>query len=1020
MEKLISVITLVALLRAKLENSRVPLEDSSASEESFRQADLKERIVTAMKKAEALQSLMNVPDIATTSNKSENLCTSMSTEPVSLNLTERQIENLDEFNNCLRQSRLWHILPAGKVAPAKAVGLFDAQTGRIFPPITELRTFLDKNPFVHVRHLQGRKNLATLQSETLLLWNNEDSDHGYSPAEAKMVVKEGHWAELENWCLPKKEVFQSFATDSSNPFRQGKEFRIAMVNGVGQAYWHTAGGVCDVDAGVWSVDPHGKGSIFACNFHWEETSDVVLLTDLVNRDWKLVSPGGEVFPPKHSTSMKDLPIEELLATWVDEKQTLHAYSLDSVVLNPRDYWINMQLTELDYTPCRLPKLDASQLTDPEKGLWELWGETQATLKNHKCVARDPICDLQRQAVAIDFGTSSTVVAMDTISGARELLRIGVRDFYEPVHGKHFENPTVLECLDFTAFSSAWTAKAYRPGLDWNWMRAAHEAQASFRDNPGDTVILSSILTRLKQWALRSNENRRVRLTDRQGHEMELAPHVQRNPVRGQSLSVGVNDPFDPIELYAWYLGMAINWRGRGLFIKYYLSFPVKYPREVKDRVLASFRRGLQRSLPDTLIQHHPKVLNDFEVTDLATEPAAYAAAALPHLGVEPTERGVPYAVFDFGGGTSDFDYGLLRWATTSEEAKGYERVFEHLASEGDNHLGGENLLEHMVYESFKNNLPVLREKRIQFTQPIDAQSFPGSEAFLAPTQAAQTNTVMLAAKLRDFLEKDKADLAPQIKLELIDANGNKQVCELVLDSKALDALLAVRIRGGVEVFLMGLARLVSDLPTGAPIQILLAGNGSRSRHIKVLFDTKSDLWQELLAKTFGHGQDDWSGEVPYIVVHPPLPMDEAHPHAPTSKTGVALGLLRLVPGENTLLLNHLHEVNDGQAPFAWFAGRMRRGRFEPVIAPSVKYGEWHALGPLQQGVFNMYVSSSPRAHTGLMEGDIELKKSRLDFPAAPDGALVFARAVKPHQLELAAAPDIANLDGTAVMEFTLE
>ena len=77
--------------------------------------------------------------------------------------------------------------------------------------------------------------------------------------------------------------------------------------------------------------------------------------------------------------------------------------------------------------------------------------------------------------------------------------------------------------------------------------------------------------------------------------MELAPHTERNPVRGQPLTVSADDAFDPIELYAWYLGMAINWRGRGLFLKYYLSFPVKYPSEVKQRILASFRRGLQRS-----------------------------------------------------------------------------------------------------------------------------------------------------------------------------------------------------------------------------------------------------------------------------------------------------------------------------------------------------------------------------------------------------------------------------------------
>ena len=937
-----------------------------------------------------------------------------------LNLAERQAENLVEFITRLGQSRFWHILPKGEVDLTKAVAFFDARTGRSLPPVTALRAFLDKHPFVHVRSVRATKNLAMLQSSTNLLWNNEDSDHTYSPADARRLVEQFRWAGLENWRLPTKEMLHRFAMNDSNPYRVSIKYRLATVDGKEEAYWLSSGGRCDVDEGYWGVDPEGSGAIFACNLHWQDSSDIAILTDLMNREWQLVTPQGEEFTPQESIPTKDLSIETLLATWVGKHQILRTDSPDDLTLNPLDYSIHMQLTALDYTPCRLPRLDASQLNDPEKGLWELWGETQETLKDYNCLARDPGRDVQRRAVAIDFGTSSTVVAMDTASGARELLRIGVRDFYEPVQARHFENPTVLECLDFTAFNNAWTAKAYRPALDWDWMRAAHEAQASFRDNPGDTVVLSSILTRLKQWALRSNDNRRVRLTDRQGHEMELAPHTERNPVRGQPLAVSKDDPFDPIELYAWYLGMAINWRGRGLFLKYYLSFPVKYPREVKERVLASFRRGLQRSLPDTLIQHYPQVLNDFEVADLASEPAAYAAAALPHLGVVPTEEGVPYAVFDFGGGTSDFDYGLLRWATPEEEDQGYERVFEHHSSEGDNFLGGENLLEHLVYESLKHNLPVLRDKRIQFTQPIDAQPFPGSESFLTATQAAQTNTVMLAAKLRSFLEKDEVEPISQIKLELIDANGNKQTCELALDTQALDALLANRMRRGVEAFLAGLARLYRKLPTEAPIQILLAGNGSRSRHIQALFDTNSPLWHELLAQAFGQGLENWDGAVPDIVVHPPLPMDEAHPHAPTTKTGVALGLLRLVPGENTLLKNHLHTANDGQAPFAWFAGRLRRGRFEPVIAPNVTYGEWRELGPLQQGVFNMYLSSSPRAHIGLSEGDVELKKRREDFDAAPPGARLFARAVKPHVLELVAVADISQLEGAAVRTVLLE
>ncbi len=675
--------------------------------------------------------------------------------------------------------------------------------------------------------------------------------------------------------------------------------------------------------------------------------------------------------------------------------------------DPSSLW-----ADIDHRPCRLPKLEQTQLNDPEKGLWEFWGSDAETLAQWGITARNPALDVQPWAVAIDFGTSSTVVAVETPTGGSALLRIGVRDFFQSVEPAHFENPTVLECLDWPAFHEAWSANACRPALDWDWMRAAHEAQANWRDNSGDTAVLASILPRLKQWVLRQGQQQQQSWSDRQGHTIDLPQHTERNPVRGQWPQVSAEDPFDPVELYAWYLGMAINWRGRGLHLNYHLSFPVKYPLEVKNRILASFRRGLLRSLPATLLEAQPDVLHRFTVEELATEPAAYAAAALAHLGVQPTYAGMPYAVFDFGGGTSDFDFGLLRWASEDEEDQhGCERVFEHLASSGDNFLGGENLLEHLVYATFRANLDELRRARVQFTLPLNAQPFPGSEAFIARTQAAQTNTIMLAAQLRPFMESEDASLGSQIRLDLLDINGNKAPCELVLDPEALDALLAQRCRQGVEAFVAELAHIQDELPADSEVQVLLAGNGSRSRHIRALFDAEGELWPALLHTAFGDAP-------PAITVHPPLPMDASKPHAPTAKTGVALGLLRVVPGRNTLLLNLVHTAHDGQAPFGWFAGRMRRGQFQHQVQPDSPYGQWQDLGLLQQGRFHLYTTASPRARSGLAEGDAELRLHALQFPAAPAGATLFARPARPGVLELACAADAAELEAEATPTLT--
>ncbi|GGB53034.1 hypothetical protein GCM10011502_27760 [Oceanisphaera marina] len=671
-----------------------------------------------------------------------------------------------------------------------------------------------------------------------------------------------------------------------------------------------------------------------------------------------------------------------------------------------------QLANLDYTPCRLPKLNASQLTDPAKGLWELWGRSETELETLELSARDPLQDIQNRPVAIDFGTSSTVVGITNKHGGQELLRIGVRDFYQPTEAKHFENPTVLEFLDFEPFTDAWVTDAYRPGLNWDWVRASHEAQTSLRDNPGDTDTLASILPRLKQWALRSDVDRRIKLTGRKGKEMELEPHCERNPVRGQPIQVSSEDPLDPIELYAWYLGMTINWRERGLFLKYYLSFPVKYPVEVRHRILASFRRGLQRSFPQSLIEHHPHILNDFEVGELASEPAAYAAAALPALGIEPTEEGVPYAVFDFGGGTSDFDYGILRWANEQEEDEGYERVFEHVGSGGDNFLGAENLLEHLAYETFKLNQDVLRQQKVQFTLPMDALAFPGSELLIANTQAAQTNVIMLAARLRDFMEAEQSDLTSQIRLDLLDANCEKQLCELQLDADYLDNFLAERIKQGVQAFFLQLSSVKDKLPI-LPIHILLAGNGSRSRHIQALFDNENNQITDILKDMFGKA-------LPKILPYPPLPMNERNPHSPTSKTGVAIGLLKLAPGSRVLIKNSEQAQQTGEAPFGWYVGKIYRGNFKPELELSSNYQEWTSLGVITSGVFNLYATKSPRTLLGLAEGSSELKFVPLSLLDAMPRAKLFVRAVAPGRIEYAHAIDEQELSTAVIQELHLD
>lgn len=897
----------------------------------------------------------------------------------------------------LGKSEFWHLVPAGQATAEnpKIVGVLQSGT-KWFYTTEQLKQLMEVYPFIRIWH-QGEKQDLVLEAATQLLWSNSKSKEKTDVSEAKSILKEIKHLDLQGWKIPEHDQLKVFATRSHNPYQKGENYRLVPSGSNDSAYsWLCTQGAVDIDDGCWDIHDYSAyepAYLFAMHTCFSEASYLEIATTLLKHDWQFKS-----FDGKYTLIPQKINIDHLLSTitelgfdFIPAKEHANLSPIRIAELPSID-----GLPDLDYRACRLPKMEASRLNDPERGLWELWGSEKEFLRQHNLVARDPNMDVINRAVAIDFGTSSTVVATENQHGESELLRIGVRDFYQEREPHHYENPTVLEFIDFKSFTDVWTKDAYRPDMHWDWVRASHEAQASFRDNPGDIDVLASILPRLKQWALRDENHQRVRLTGRKGIELELLPHTEINPVRGQALEVSESNPFDPVELYAWYLGMTINWRERGIFLKYYLSFPVKYPIEVKNRILASFRRGLQRSFPKTLIDYHPDVLQQFEVQDLASEPAAYAAAALPFLGLEPTDEGLPYAVFDFGGGTADFDFGIWRWANDEEDALGYESAFEHYASSGDNFLGGENLLEHLVYATFQNNLQVLSANKVQFVKPIDAVGFPGSEPFLAPTQAAQTNVVMLAAKLRPFLESDQIRLDSQLKLDLINSRDEKVTCELALDAEALDKLLQQRIHRGLLSFLHELKKVLPQFPSGTPIQLLLAGNGSRSRHISMLFVNEEVAWKTLYQEVFGE-------QVPEIKIHKPLPVDMATPYAPTSKTGVALGLLQVVPGKNILLTNRLQQAHDGQAPFAWYTGRLRRNQLESAITPDSSYQQWHELGSIQQGVFYLYYSNSSRASLGLTKGDPELKMQRLDLHEANAGAKLYARAMAPNQIEITCA-----------------
>lgn len=834
-------------------------------------------------------------------------------------------------------------------------------------------------------------------SKTRLLWDGQPKtgayyDEKYSANSHKEGLLKHQLPTLGQFRLPSKAELMEVAKNGF-PLQAGANYRLQSGNS-----WLVIGGRIDLD----SADP-------AIN-HGGYTGRVISVLPLT-QSYKL-STGVEIngiAADLYYFISQGLP-------WALYQGTLSNEDQERTVALKKGLNTENLLKNIDWISTRLPSLDQRRFFDVDQGLWELVESGLSPRINlthsQPIQARHPRLDIRDSNVAIDFGTSSSVVALRE-NGRDQLLRIGVKDYYATPEAKDYENPTVLEFVDFENMLEDWHSTVYRPLLNWDDIHCSHEAKAGLKSSFSAPENISSIFARLKQWALRDDPTKPLWIADlKHKKKYSISTLTERNPIKGQPLTeADITADFDPIELYAWFLGMNINWRQRGIFLNYYMTFPVAYPTATKQKILASFRRGLQRSLPEALIED--AVFSQFKVEERASEPAAFAAAALHALEIQPTDDGVAYAVFDFGGGTTDFDYGLYRYPVEGSDEEAWEEVIEHFGSAGDRFLGGENLVENLAYQVFCNNIEHCRSNKIPFTLPLDAVSLTGAEMLIDSTQAAQSNTTMLMAKLRPIWESTDSEInGTQLAVSLFN-HANKLVpCSLEVKPEELRAWLKQRIQHGINNFLVAMKKSFDQQQRQpSEINVLLGGNSCRSDILRELFGLDSDDGQSNYVQSYL--EQLYTEQSLKLIVHQPLDSDDTNPHAATTKTSVALGLLRICPNEPILVINH-SDSDAEDSPFQFVVGTHRRGVFKPAVLRNAAYHEWMEVGLVREGLFALLYSSSPSAEISeLPRGHADLKEKSIRFARSPTGHRVYARVIAPNTIELccvASVNDLADAD----------
>ena len=660
---------------------------------------------------------------------------------------------------------------------------------------------------------------------------------------------------------------------------------------------------------------------------------------------------------------------------------------------------------IDKERINIDDYDEERLWDINLGHWDLKEEDKEELKEilgKKVYERDPKEDVhQGGIVGIDFGTKSTVVVYQKDKTNIMPMRISGGKLNKKVDDTDYENPTVIEFRNVENFLEKYNEKDGRPNTRWEDVMVSHTAFGNLTNGPSE--YFTSIISDIKQWTTKEKEKHYLK--DRTGSEYTLAPYLK--------LDENEENYIDPVEIYAYYIGSYINTMTNGIYLEYLLSFPVTYEKAIREKILKSFEKGIKKSLP-IQIQEDEKLMKKFKVKHGANEPAAYAACALKNFKIEPKDKDdkVYYGVFDFGGGTTDFDFGI--WKLAEDEDK-YDYELEHFGAGGDKYLGGENIIKELAYKVFTENSDTLLKKRIQYVRPEGYDELKGEGALVNnDSSIAKLNTRILGEMLRGIWENSAIEDMKTVKLSyLYDTHGEKRgmggddELSFNVSEEKLKDFIKEKIAKGINNFFIKLEDAFKD-EDAKEINIFLAGNSCKHPFVNEIFAE----YQEKMKDKIKLNLYD-------LKAIEGLKEKDSTKVMPTGKTGVAYGLIYSRKGGRIKVTNRDEKENmANEVNFKFYVGKNKRDLFNTVLSPNSKYEKYEYLGIATSDTFEIYYTTLPEAQTGKMEIDrTNVKRISLNEDYDEDEEYrIYIKAVKPTKISYAIVKKEEDVDTKEFLE----
>ena len=633
--------------------------------------------------------------------------------------------------------------------------------------------------------------------------------------------------------------------------------------------------------------------------------------------------------------------------------------------------------------------DDKIFTDYQKGNWDIFSDSKEDIGNRELIKiattekyyeRDPKNDVKDGGiVAIDFGTKSTVVAIQTQNEKTSLVRIAGGSYKKNVEKSQFENPTIMEFIDIESFEKAYNESKGRPFTEWDDLKISYAANSSFIG--GSKFVLEG----LKQWA--GNKDEKLIIYDKKWKRIDLKPYIDVE-----------EDEFDPIEYYAYYIGSYINNMFTGnIFTKYLLSFPIKYENEIRVKILKSFEKGIKKSLPTSILENE-KIMDNFQVYRGANEPTAYFLCAGRELDKFPKKENEKlfYGIFDFGGGTTDFSFGICKYIGLTSSRYDYE--IKHFGEGGDKFLGGENILKNLAFEICKNNLAILKEKNIHFYCPVGCKEFDGYEGVLDNSYEAIYNIKQIAEKFRGFWEEDEfsKDLysSDEIGVTLLSSKDSSEIINLKYDKTKCEDIIDSILRKGIENFISSLKLLFKNENLGVDkMEIFLSGNSSKSKKFQKMFEEEIQKIEDTVKS---------KDEKIFTINYPIEKIGNKDELEVNAKTGTAIGLLESRKGGKFKIIAKDEEVNDNEINFRYYVGYLKNRKFKPVLDYKVGYDNWIKFLDASDIETEIYYTHQANSIEGGISGDnsnLDRKIITISKDYQDDRTYIFIRATKPDIIE---------------------